>query len=175
MDVAVLLCRKGKGKGGARARARDRPTDFAVCAGTEISTWGACRRRQSGPIRLRGAGRLVQKSGLLSVSGQASMLQLRCGPRGHVESRGIFERSRSKRGTIVKFTSWLTSIDEYSIIMRDVKDMDQQIAYRSLEWNWPKEAINKPIWAGLPPQHGGETAAGDRPPQSRRYHVAFYC
>ena len=25
--------------------------------------------------------------------------------------------------------------------MRDVKDMGQQMGYRSLEWNWPKEAI----------------------------------
>ena len=29
--------------------------------------------------------------------------------------------------------------------MRDVKDM----GYRSLEWNWPKEAMNIPIWAGI--------------------------
>ena len=29
--------------------------------------------------------------------------------------------------------------------MRDVKDM----GYRSLEWNWPKEAMNRPIWAGI--------------------------
>ena len=26
--------------------------------------------------------------------------------------------------------------------MRDVKDMGQQMGYRSLEWNWPKEAMN---------------------------------
>ena len=26
--------------------------------------------------------------------------------------------------------------------MRDVKDVGQQISYRSLEWNWPKEALN---------------------------------
>ena len=25
--------------------------------------------------------------------------------------------------------------------MRDVKDMGQQMGYRSLEWNWPKEAM----------------------------------
>ena len=31
--------------------------------------------------------------------------------------------------------------------MRDVKDMGQQMGYRSLEWNWPKEAMNRPIWA----------------------------
>ena len=30
---------------------------------------------------------------------------------------------------------------------RDVKDMGQQMGYRSLEWNWPKEAMNRPIWA----------------------------
>ena len=24
----------------------------------------------------------------------------------------------------------------------DVKDMGQQMGYRSLEWNWPKEAMN---------------------------------
>ena len=33
--------------------------------------------------------------------------------------------------------------------MRDVKDMGQQMGYRSLEWNWPKEAMNKPIWASI--------------------------
>ena len=33
--------------------------------------------------------------------------------------------------------------------MRDVKDMVQQMGYRSLEWNWPKEAMNRPIWAGI--------------------------
>ena len=33
--------------------------------------------------------------------------------------------------------------------MRDVKDMVQQMGYRSLEWNWPKEAINIPIGAGI--------------------------
>ena len=33
--------------------------------------------------------------------------------------------------------------------MRDVKDMGQQMGYRSLEWNWPKEAMNIPIWAGI--------------------------
>ena len=31
--------------------------------------------------------------------------------------------------------------------MKDVKDMWQQMGYRSLEWNWPKEATNRPIWA----------------------------
>ena len=33
--------------------------------------------------------------------------------------------------------------------MRDVKDMGQQMGYRSLEWNWPKEAMNRPIGAGF--------------------------
>ena len=33
--------------------------------------------------------------------------------------------------------------------VRDVKDMGQQMGYRSLEWNWPKEAMNRPIWAGI--------------------------
>ena len=35
--------------------------------------------------------------------------------------------------------------------MRDVKDKDmgQQMGYRSLEWNWPKEAMNRPIGAGI--------------------------
>ena len=33
--------------------------------------------------------------------------------------------------------------------LRDVKDMGQQMGYRSLEWNWPKEAMNRPIWAGI--------------------------
>ena len=32
---------------------------------------------------------------------------------------------------------------------RDVKYMGQQMEYRSLEWNWPKEAINIPIGAGI--------------------------
>ena len=29
------------------------------------------------------------------------------------------------------------------------KDMGQQMGYRGLEWNWPKEAMNIPIWAGV--------------------------
>ena len=33
--------------------------------------------------------------------------------------------------------------------MRDVKDMGHQMGYRSLEWNWPKEAMNITIWAGI--------------------------
>ena len=28
-------------------------------------------------------------------------------------------------------------------------DMGQQLGYRSLEWNRPKEAMNIPIWAGI--------------------------
>ena len=27
--------------------------------------------------------------------------------------------------------------------MRDVKNMGQQMGYRSLEWNWPKGAMNR--------------------------------
>ena len=30
-----------------------------------------------------------------------------------------------------------------------MKDMGQQMGYRGLEWNWPKEAMNRPIWAGI--------------------------
>ena len=34
--------------------------------------------------------------------------------------------------------------------MKDMmKDMGQQMGYRSLEWNWPKEAMNRPIWASI--------------------------
>ena len=33
--------------------------------------------------------------------------------------------------------------------MRAVMDMGQQTDYSSLEWNWPKEAMNRPIGAGL--------------------------
>ena len=33
--------------------------------------------------------------------------------------------------------------------MSDVKDKGQQMGYRSLEWNWPKEAMNIPIGAGI--------------------------
>ena len=33
--------------------------------------------------------------------------------------------------------------------MRAVKDMGQQVGYRSLERNWPKEATNIPIGAGI--------------------------
>ena len=32
---------------------------------------------------------------------------------------------------------------------RDLKDMGQQMGFRSLEWNWPKEAMNIPIWTGI--------------------------
>ena len=38
--------------------------------------------------------------------------------------------------------------DDY-YALRDVKDMSQQMGYRSLEWNWPKEAMNRPVWAGI--------------------------
>ena len=37
----------------------------------------------------------------------------------------------------------------YLYAMRDVKDMGQRMGYRSLEWNWAKEAMNRPIWAGI--------------------------
>ena len=30
-----------------------------------------------------------------------------------------------------------------------MKNMGQQMGYRSLELNWPKEAMNIPIWAGI--------------------------
>ena len=33
--------------------------------------------------------------------------------------------------------------------MGDVKDMGQQMGHHSLEWNWPKEAMNIPIGAGI--------------------------
>ena len=33
--------------------------------------------------------------------------------------------------------------------MRDVKDMGQHMGYHSLEWNWLKEAMNRPIGAGF--------------------------
>ena len=33
--------------------------------------------------------------------------------------------------------------------VRDMKDMGQQMGYRSLEWKWPKEAMNRPTWAGI--------------------------
>ena len=35
--------------------------------------------------------------------------------------------------------------------MRDVKDMGQQVGYRSLKWNWPKEAMNRPFCFFLVP------------------------
>ena len=34
-------------------------------------------------------------------------------------------------------------------LVRDVKDMGQQMGYHSLEWNWPKGAMNRPIGAGI--------------------------
>ena len=33
--------------------------------------------------------------------------------------------------------------------IRDVMDMGQQMGYHCLEWNWPKEAMNIPIGAGI--------------------------
>ena len=33
--------------------------------------------------------------------------------------------------------------------MRVLKGMGQQVGCRSLEWNWPKEAMNLTIWAGI--------------------------
>ena len=30
-----------------------------------------------------------------------------------------------------------------------LKDMGQRMGYRCLEWNWPKEAMNRPIWASI--------------------------
>ena len=33
----------------------------------------------------------------------------------------------------------------YARYARDVKDMGQQMGYRSLEWNWPKETMNRPL------------------------------
>ena len=35
------------------------------------------------------------------------------------------------------------------IIMREVKDMGQHMGYRRLQWNWLKEAMNIPNWAGI--------------------------
>ena len=45
---------------------------------------------------------------------------------------------------------WLGGVAWMHYAMRDVKDMgQQQMGYCSLEWNWPKEAMNIPIWAGF--------------------------
>ena len=33
--------------------------------------------------------------------------------------------------------------------MRGAKHMGQQLGHRGLEWNWPKEATNRPIGAGI--------------------------
>ena len=33
--------------------------------------------------------------------------------------------------------------------MTGVKDMGWQMGYRSLEWNWPKDAMNILFWAGI--------------------------
>ena len=45
---------------------------------------------------------------------------------------------------------WYVDDDTIQILIyRDVKDMGQQMGYRSLEWNWPKEAMNRPIGTGI--------------------------
>ena len=36
---------------------------------------------------------------------------------------------------------------KFSIVIYII--MGQQMGYRSLEWNWPKEAMNRPIGAGI--------------------------
>ena len=55
--------------------------------------------------------------------------------------------------------------------MRDVKDMGQQMGYRSLKWNWPKEAMNIPIGAGIVDglvwSLAGAGAAGSEEPLKR--------
>ena len=55
---------------------------------------------------------------------------------------------------ILRFIYLFKNIDFFGVCinqyaMRDVKDMGQQMGYRSLEWNWPKEAMNRPIWASI--------------------------
>ena len=43
----------------------------------------------------------------------------------------------------------LDSLVALALCYEDVKDMGQQImGYRSLEWNWPKEAMNIPSYLG---------------------------
>ena len=37
--------------------------------------------------------------------------------------------------------TWMHYAMKYVIIM------GPQMGYRSLEWNWPKEATNRPMWA----------------------------
>ena len=37
--------------------------------------------------------------------------------------------------------------------------MGQQMGYRSLEWNWMKEAMNRPIGAGI--VDGGEACSSE--------------
>ena len=49
---------------------------------------------------------------------------------------------------LVDNSSYIVKYRQY-ILCRDVKDMGQQMGYRSLEWNWPKEAMNRPIWASI--------------------------
>ena len=38
----------------------------------------------------------------------------------------------------------LWHLDALPYAIREVKDMGQQMGYRSLEWNWPKESMNIP-------------------------------
>ena len=45
-------------------------------------------------------------------------------------------------------TCW-TALWHLDALCYDVKDMGQEMGYRSLEWNWPKEAMNRPIWTGI--------------------------
>ena len=52
----------------------------------------------------------------------------------------------------VQPVGWLCGTRVYYAV-RDVSDTGQQIGQgmgnRSLEWNWPKEAMNIPIWARI--------------------------
>ena len=36
-----------------------------------------------------------------------------------------------------------------ALCYEDMKVMGQKMGHRSLEWNWPKEAMSRPIWAGI--------------------------
>ena len=46
-------------------------------------------------------------------------------------------------------SEWPFILSLLLLLLWDVKDMGQQIGFPSLEWNWPKEAMNMPIWAGI--------------------------